>query len=184
MNTNDDISEIRIPLSKAKITLLFLGALAFVCLGLFMFTESLDSNNLAKSEFALILVSLLCIVFFGMCAVFAGWKLFGRKYGLEINEQGIIDNSGATSIGLIEWEDIKRMSVLEMSGTKLIMIFTHKPEKYIDKATNALSKHIMKANFKGYGSPLSITTNSLKIGSDELLKILLIELKKSRNNPH
>ena len=91
---------------------------------------------------------------------------------------GIIDNSGATSVGLIEWADITGMSKLEIASSKILMIYTSDAEKYINRARNKIAKKAMAANHKMYGSPLSITSNSLKIKFSELELLLAEQIEK------
>jgi hypothetical protein len=58
---------------------------------------------------------------------------------------------------------------------------TDKPEKYIERAKNIISKKAMKTNHKMYGSPLSITSISLKISFDNLEKCYSNSLLKENN---
>jgi len=62
------------------------------------------------------------IIFFGLCTVFLIRKLPDTKPGLVIDSTGLFDNSGALSAGLILWEDIENISVLEIHKQKLLML--------------------------------------------------------------
>ena len=62
-----------------------------------------------------------------------------------------------------------------------MMIDTDKPEKYIERAKNGLSKRIMKVNYKMYGSPIAITSNALKIKYDDLEKLIHKEFEKHKS---
>lgn len=171
--------QIKIPLSKVKISLLFLGALGFVTLGtLFILNPESYSEARGNSDAYLIIVGIVAVLFFGVCAFFIGKKIFDTKAGLIIDDRGIIDNSNATSIGLIEWEDIQGLKTVEIASTKILMLITNQPEKYISRARNGLAKRAMKANLKMYGSPLSINSNALQIKYKDLEKLIAQELEK------
>ncbi|NMM47667.1 STM3941 family protein [Marinigracilibium pacificum] len=169
-------NKIEIQLSKTKIILLLIGSLAFVIAGVFfilnpeMFSRSIFGNQLIVR-----IIGISAILFFGLCLIFISRKLFDNRIGFIIDDKGITDNSNAFDIGLIEWEDIVRIETLQIASTKLIMIDTIKPEKYIDRAKNGMMKKVMQSNYKMYGSPISISTNALKIKHNELEAILLKE---------
>ncbi|WP_373400696.1 STM3941 family protein [Algoriphagus halophilus] len=99
---------------------------------------------------------------------------------MTIDQDGITDNSNATSVGLIEWGDITDIGTVQVASTKILMLETDKPDKYIEQAKNGISKRAMKANHKMYGSPLSIISNSLKIKYDDLEKLIREEFEKRK----
>lgn len=175
-------NKIEIQLSKTKIFLLVIGATVFVVLGILFTTnpEQFESTHLRNSEFIRI-AGIFSIAFFGLCLVFIARKLFDKKIGLTIDENGITDNSNATSIGLIEWNDITDIETVQVASTKILILETDKPEKYIARAKNGISKRAMKINHRMYGTPISIISNSLKIKYDDLEKLIRKEFEK-RNN--
>lgn len=111
--------KIEIPLSRMKITLHLVGSVFFVVLGI-MFTIkpeafiSMIFRNLEIIRFA----GVLSVVFFGLCLVFIAKKLFSHKAGLIIDQYGITENTNATSVGLIEWEDITGIERIEIFSKK------------------------------------------------------------------
>ncbi len=164
---------IEIQLSKAKLLLLLLGATVFVVLGtLFLLYPATFKSPVFKEPEVLRIVGIAAVAFFGVCLVFITKKLFDKKVGLTIDAHGITDNTNGTSVGLIAWDDITGIRTAQVLSTKFIMIDTNAPEKYIERAKNGIAKSAMKANNNMYGSPLSITTNSLQIKHDELEKLL------------
>jgi hypothetical protein len=118
-------------------------------------------------------------LFFGVCAVYIGRKLPNNKPGLIIDDVGLTDNSSGVSAGQILWSDVKNIKVIEIHRQKLIMLKVKNPQDYIDRQTSGLKRKMMKMNFNMYGTPLSITSNSLQIKFDELLNILNNHLNKS-----
>lgn len=163
--------------------LLFIGAALFVVLGMLLLLNPDDFTTAASRNPAMIRIAgIVATVFFGLCLAFITRKLFDKKVGLTIDQDGITDNSNATSVGLIEWADITGIDRVEIASTKILMLQTNKPDKYIERAKNAISRRAMKANYKNYGSPLAIIANSLKLNFDELEKLLATEIEKRKRN--
>lgn len=173
--------KIEIQLSKSKILLLLIGAIAFVVFGtLFIINPEQFVNRLFRNPEIVRIFGISAVGFFGLCLVFIGKKLIDNKTGLIIDQNGITDNTTATSIGLIEWTDITGIGTVQIAHTKILMLETDKPEKYIERAKNGIAKRAMKANHKMYGSPLSITASSLKIKYNELEQLIKTEFEKRK----
>ncbi len=167
-----------IPLSKTKIVLLTLGSLVFVAGGAWMWT--FGGPEITMDTLFYKIISLAAVLFFGMTGIYGLTKLFDNKPGLVINQQGLIDNSSAVSGKLIKWSDIEGLEISQIQSTKFILIFVHNPQHYIDQASY-VGRFWMKMNHKTYGTPLSISSNSLKCNFDEL--VVLIEKHLAELHP-
>ncbi len=66
-------------------------------------------------------------------------------------------------------------------STKFLLIGVENPEKYIGKAKSGIKARLMKTNMKMYGTPLSITSNTLKYDFNELEKLIQTEFEKNKN---
>ncbi|TXE14915.1 hypothetical protein ES692_17615 [Psychroserpens burtonensis] len=167
--------EIIIPLSKTKILLLFIGAMAFVIFGIWFLNDPEKFANTSyrpRSSDFIQIVGIVAVIFFGICGMFAFKKLFDKKNGLVINDKGIIDNSSGTSVGLIKWSDIIGIGIAQVHSQKFIMLEVSNPEYYIGLKKNKIGKMAMRANYDKYGSPISISANSLKTNFTELQSMI------------
>jgi hypothetical protein len=165
--------EVVIELSKKKVLLLIVGSIAFVVLGLWMF--SLDASSIArnlprKDPRFVHGVGVAAIVFFGLCGSIGLRKLFDKKPGLVLNSSGITDNSSGLSAGFIPWSEIEDATILQVGAQKILIIMVENPEAYVGRG-NILQRAANKMNFKLYGTPILITSNTLKIGFPELLSL-------------
>jgi hypothetical protein len=124
------------------------------------------------------IIGIIGVAFFGLCLFFIFKKMFDKKYGLIIDKNGITDNSNAMSIGLVKWNDITGIKVLEVVNQKFIIINVSNPEYYIGLKKTGIGKMAMKANYKKYGSPISITANSLKLNFDGIKEIIEKQYEK------
>ncbi|MDO6390003.1 STM3941 family protein [Pontibacter sp. BT731] len=170
--------KIEIPLSKTKMTLFLMGAIVFVVMGVFFAMEPARFiSPVFRSEGLVRIAGVASVLFFGLGAVYMLRKLFDKKVGLTICEAGITDNSSAVSVGLIEWQDITGVETLEIASNKILLVHTNNPEKYMARGTNIFSRKAMQANHRMYGTPLSITANSLQITYKELERLVCEELE-------
>jgi len=169
------MNKIDIPLSKIKLIMGIGGSLLFVILGFVLITIIADDQTLFKPVL-LKIAGALSILFFGATGIFGIRKMLDKRIGFMIDEDGITDYSSGVSIGLIEWKDIKHFSTIKINSQKIILIHSNNPEKYIEKA-NRFRAIIMRINHKMYGTPLSITSNTLQYNFDELEKLLLSQFE-------
>ncbi len=179
------VENIEIPLSKLKILILLVGSVIFVVLGvLFSYSpETFITSRFSNPE-VIRIVGIIAVLFFGLTTIFLIRKLFDSKAGLIFDQNGIIDNSSGTSVGLIEWADIQGIDTLQIASSKFIILITNQPEKYIARARNSFAKRAMKANYQMYGSPICISSNALKIRFAELQTLMVDEFQKRHPNQH
>lgn len=169
MATNRPIT---IPLSKGKLLLSTLGAFAFVVIGFWFVLAPPSRTGSSLESTLLIVLGLLSILFFGGIAILVIRKLFDSRPGLIIDEQSLTDNSGGLSAGQILWQDIEDFKVLQIQRQRLILVLVKNPQDYIDRQSNAWKRKLMAMNYQQYGTPISISTNGLKISFAELLETL------------
>ncbi len=166
--------KVEIPISKIKLVLFSILAMAFVIAGFFfvMQPENFESP-FSKNEQVIRLVGIASVVIFGGCFLWIVKRLFEDKIGLKIDENGITDHSSGVSIGFIDWNDIVGIETYKISSTKFVVLLTDKPDKYIAKASNRFVKKAMQSNHRMCGSPLTINANSLKISAQKLEELII-----------
>ena len=172
-------SAIEIPLSKSKLTWLLLIAVAFGVVGLLFIinpSEFEGSDQHHHPRFEILTVGYACVIFFGAGIAISILKLFDKKPGLLIDNHGITINPGSFSTSFIEWTKIERFGIITIRSTKLIAIYLKNPEKFIEQIDNGFKKKVASFSLKSYGTPISITTNTLKVNTDELYTLLIDRL--------
>ena len=163
---------IEIPISRVKLIFLFLGALAFVAIGLQFVVAPKTINNPVFDPTMISIVGYVSILFFGLTAMFIFRKLFDKSPGLIIDTNGIFDNSSGFSVGQILWSDVEKISVTKINRKRLVSICLKNPQEFISRQENGFKRKLLQLNYKMSDSPLYITSNGLKISFDELLTIL------------
>ena len=174
--------KITIDLSKTKLIFALLGSIAFVILSvLFIYNPQKFVNPIFRSKEIIFVVGIIGILLFGFFAIMIVRKLPDKNKGMIISKNGIFDNSSASSVGEIEWEDIIGISKSQVMSNKFLMILLKNPEKYIAKAKNKIAKKNMEVNLKWYGSPIAISSTALKIDFANLEKLLNENFEKYKN---
>ena len=182
--------QIIIPFSKIKLTLMFLGSLMFVVLGLiFIISPTYLLRHEKPNSILLFSVGLTSVMFFGMTLIYLLGRIINNKPGLIITKNGIIDNSGGVSIGQIYWSEIKDISIYEIKipsrliiTKRLIKIKVKNPQKFINRQSNYINKKILSLNNRFFGSTISITTSIINIKLDDLYKLLTDNFNIYLNN--
>jgi len=172
------MSKIEIPLSKTKLLFGIAGSILFVVLGLFLFITIADQQS-RFNQTIVKGVGIAVILFFGATGIYGVKKMFGNAIGLTIDDSGIFDNTNASSIGLIKWTDITEVKVEQVASTKILLIHITNTEIYLDKA-KGFRRKLMEGNNRMYGTPLSITSNTLKYNFGDLEELINDRLNEQR----
>lgn len=175
---------IEIPLSKRKLWFGLIGCLLAVAVSVWTFISANeiqgDSAHFLKHPALIKGVAIIGSLFFGVFCIYGILKVFDRKMGLSINSNGITDYSHALSVGLIKWEDIVNIRQKKMMSTTFILIDVVNPNVYINKSKNFALSQMMRSNMKMYGTPLSISTNTLQCNHNELEGHIISAFKKHK----
>ena len=172
------MDKLEIPLSKKKILLAIAGSILFVIAGIYFMTTMADQQDRFNPTLVKT-VGVASVLFFGATAVYGMRKLFDTRAGLIIDSDGIVDNTNASSIGLIPWEDITHVTIGEVASTKFLLIFTKEPERILEKVSG-FKRRILAANKNMYGTPISITSTTLQYKFSDLEKLLKERLQQHR----
>lgn len=174
------MSKIEIQLSKTKILLLLLGSIGLVVLGaFFILNPDRFVSSVMRSPEIIRIVGIAGVLFFGATSLYGAIKMFDNTIGLTIDENGIFDNTNASSVGLIKWRDIVEIKVEQVASTKFLLIYTTNPAFYLDKV-KGFKRKLMEGNNIMYGTPLSITSTALKYKFNDLEKLLTEMLDEQR----
>lgn len=172
------MNKVEIPLSRKKLLLGIGGSLLFVASGVF-FLFSTDTFSSRHDPVFVKAAGIASIIFFGATGFIGAKKLLTRTSGLVIDDDGITDRSHASSVGLIKWEDILKVSTGKVSSSSFLLIFVKNPSQYLDNA-KGIKRKLLKANHNMYGTPLSIVSSTLNSNFQELEKLIKDHLKEQQ----
>ena len=177
--------QIEIPLSKRKLTLMLMGSIVFIALGVWMqfkaMNPPIEGNMLFRNPTVLRTVGIASILFFGLCAFSLVKKLGDKSPGLVISNEGIFDNSSGVSAGLIPWPDILEIKEIKVVNQTFLNIIVKDPQEYIDRQKSAFKRKTMQINYNSYGTVIGISSNGLQYNYSELKKLLETKLAEHKS---
>src|SRR6185437_9658806 len=103
---------------------------------------------ICRSKTIIFISGLAGILFFGFVGFYLFKKLFDKKPGLIISNEGIVDNSGGLSAGFIPWSDIKEIKETIIANQKFISVIVKNPQHYIDRQSTRFKRWLMEKNYK------------------------------------
>jgi hypothetical protein len=163
--TPDTSNTLSIPVSKTKLALSVLGAIVMAALCFWVWTFADRQERLPPP--LLKGVTIAGMLLFPLCAVFAFWKLTDARPGLVLDSRGITDNSSGVAAGFIPWDQITAVKIGTIKGQRFLTIEVADPQAFIARS-GLLRRLVHTMNMRLCGSPINISSNSLKIGFDEL----------------
>ena len=159
------MNEVAIYPKKLKLLTIALGALLFVIFGFYL------AQNRVAMELALwkiIITSYVGIPFFGLCLVYAIYRLLMPKPAVVISDEGIFDNASAVGAGMLRWEEIADVFAYDFMGQRMLGIIPVNEEVVLGRQSRL--KRVMAKMNKGIAeAPFNIPQNVLPISVDELL---------------
>ncbi|WP_235299180.1 STM3941 family protein [Portibacter marinus] len=178
-------STIEIPLNRNKLFVLLGAAVLFILLGVWLIWYAsfpvTDGESLFTDPLILRTLGIICIIFFAGAGILGFNKIRDRRTGLVINNQGIIDHSNASSIGLIRWKEISDIEATKVMSTKFLLVKLKNPDEYISRAETNMKRKLMSVNHRTYGTPVTITSDRLKYDSNALEQLIKSEFDKHKS---
>jgi hypothetical protein len=151
---------------KLKTLLIAAVSLLFVAIGFYL-ADGLDAMRLPL--WVIVVTSYVGIPFFGLCFVYALYRLLSPKAAVVISREGIFDNASAVGAGMLKWEEIAEIYTYDFMRQRMLGIVPKDAEAVI--ARQPLFKRILARLNRGLvQAPFNIPQNTLSIPVDELLK--------------
>jgi hypothetical protein len=158
-----EMDEIVIYPSRRRLTLSLFGSIGFVALGCLMLSKP-------GNRFSPLVVTCLgwsAILFFGLIAVYAIYKLLRPSPAVVINRDGIFDNASASGAGLIRWDEVQEVFLDELMGNKMLSIVPRDFEVILARQPQH-KKYLMRLNSGFVKAPINIPQVSLSISVEAL----------------
>lgn len=163
------MKEIKIELSKGKILLVLLGGISLVAVAFWLWNYSEIQQKV--DPLLVKIIAVIGMLFFSICSFFGTIKLFDTKPGMIVNSRGFVNNSLVLDGQFVEWTHVHSFQIIEIKQTKILLVFIDNPEEIIDKS-NIWNKFWLRQNLKWYGTPINVTSNTLKCNFEEMLNIM------------
>lgn len=177
------MEKIEIKPKKAKLIALLVFALVFAGLGVFLvlLPQMKESMSLMKRYFCYF-AGAAAILFFGLAFISVLRKMLSTSFGLTITDEGITDNSSASSLGFIPWKMITGVRETMMNHRRILCVMIHAPEQLIEIQKSSAKRFVLNQNFRLTGTPFIITTSTLDCDFDMLKRALEHRLALIQSN--
>ncbi len=165
-----------IPKSNRKIIFLIFLAFFLCLVGCWVFWVA--EYQYRFTPFLARTVGLSAMAIFGFSMIIMAGRLISKKPGIEITRDEIIDYSYKKL--RIRWADIIELKTDETFGSEFILVMIRNPETYINRP-DLIQKISMEWNWRTYGTPITLSSGSLKCTSKELYDLILKNWLNYRN---
>lgn len=160
---------LEIPRSRGKLALLVLGAAAFVALCGWMLT--LDDSKISALHQV---VAVVGVAFFGLALLYGLRALFDPRPGLVVRGDGFEDRSSPVAVGFVPWREVTAIEIYKLSvrgaSERVLVVKVRDPAPYAARG-GALARMARRENLRMVGSPITLSSKSLRISLDELARI-------------
>src|ERR1041385_4480948 len=112
------MNEVAIYPKKVKLLTIALGSLLFVILSFYV----ARNHAMGLDLWTIIIISYVGIPFFGLCLVYAIYRLLVPKPAVVISDEGIFDNASAVGAGMLRWEEIAHVFAYDFMGQRMLGI--------------------------------------------------------------
>jgi len=158
------MNEVAIYPKKVKLLTIALGSLLFVILSFYV----ARNHAMGLDLWTIIIISYVGIPFFGLCLVYAIYRLLVPKPAVVISDEGIFDNASAVGAGMLRWEEIADVFAYDFRGQRMLGIIPVNEEVVLGRQSRL--KRVMAKMNKGIAeAPFNIPQSVLPITVDELL---------------
>lgn len=170
-----------IPLSKMRLTKFLFLSLIFVAVGLwFIIAPPVIHNSFFGNPVLIAFSGYASLLFFGGTSIIIAVKMFDKKPGIIIDSNGFTDNTSASSVGRVAWEDVNYVGIVQVQRQKFIAVDVNTPEMYINRQNNFFKRKLIQLNFKASATPITINPNGFNMHFDELYAALFNAFKQSK----
>jgi hypothetical protein len=105
--------------SRAKMSLVLLGSMAFVAIGVWIGTPGVARG---LEIWKVVIASYVGVPFFAACGLYAVYRLATHRPALEIDSTGIADAASAVGAGRLSWDEVDHVVLYKYSGQSMLGI--------------------------------------------------------------
>jgi len=156
--------------SKLKPLILLLISLFFLGLCFWIIIENQGRNFVGYVGFIFFLTGIIFIIL-----------RLKKGGGIEINDKGLIVDINNPTDSFVAWKEIKKFSLQENNGTKIINIHLYDPQKFTDNQQIKKRRKEMERNLILFDAPIGISVNLLDITYKKLEALLMDNFNQVNN---
>ena len=154
--------------SRVKMSLVLLGAIAFVLAGLWI-----GASGIARVApiWEVFIATYVGVPFFAACGLYAAYRLVIRRPALEIDWMGITDTSSALGAGRLGWEEVDHLVLYQISGQSMLGIVPRDLGLFLSRQ-NAVRRSLTRLNLAWGFAPINVAAVGVPMKLAELADLL------------
>ncbi|MRN56311.1 STM3941 family protein [Paenibacillus monticola] len=160
--------------SRKRIMFVTLLSVVFLLLGavFILFTViAVGSGNSDINVYIVGVVGVVVVLIFLLCLLYYVKTLIAGKPAVVISNEGIFDNSSYLAAGLIKWEEIDEIALINYQKQILLGITTYDANLIIDR-TQGFKRMLYKINKKLIDTQVNIPVKTLACSIEELIEMI------------
>lgn len=154
--------------SRAKMSLVLLGAIAFVVAGLWIGTSDMTRG---VPIWDVVIATYLGAPFFAACGLYAAYRLVIRRPALEIDWMGITDRASALGAGRLSWDEVDHLVLYKIRGQAMLGIVPRNLDLILNRQ-NPVQRFAAKLNLAWGFEPINVPQVGLRMKLAELASLL------------
>lgn len=163
-----DPSRVVIYPSRAKMSLVLLGSVAFVAIGVWIGTPGVARG---LPIWKVVIASYIGVPFFAACGLYALYRLATHRPALEIDSTGITDAASAVGAGRLSWDEVDYIVVYKYSGQSMLGIIPRNLDIFLSRQS-LIRRSLTKLNLALGCAPINVPQVGLSIKVAELATLL------------
>ncbi len=167
-DSSTDANRVVIYPSRAKMSLVLLGSIAFVVIGVWIATSDV-ARGLAIWK--VVIASYVGVPFFAACGFYAIYRLATHRPALEIDSTGIADSASAVGAGRLSWEEIDHVVLYKYSGQAMLGIVPKNLDIFLSRQP-VVRRSLSKLNLALGCAPINVPQVGLSMKIAELANLL------------
>lgn len=154
---------------KGKLILYGVISLIFTLLGVLLLVVGFTEEGSDAMKF--LIIGGIDFVFFALCTLYWMKSFVRRKPALIITKEGIIDQSTYLAAGLIKWDEIADIDLVQFNKQTYLGIYTLDPDLIINRSNSI--KSLMNRMNKGLlATQVNIPVKILDCSVEELVEMI------------
>jgi hypothetical protein len=154
--------------SRAKMSLILLGSIAFVGIGIWIGTPAVARE---QPLWKVVVASYVGVPFFGACGLYAVYRLAIRRPALEIDSTGITDSASAVGAGRLSWDEVDHVVLYKYSGQWMLGIIPRNLDVFLSRQPFP-RRFLTKLNLALGCAPVNVPQVGLSMKVAELANLL------------
>ncbi|MEZ5967136.1 MAG: STM3941 family protein [Planctomycetota bacterium] len=163
-------AELIVPMARARLLVVLLGALAFVGAGVWLVVR----RDEVGAQFA----GWAAITFFGACGLWSLRRLRHPRAMVEIRAEGLVDRASAIGVGLIRWPEIADAFVYHFGRRPMLGIEVHDLDALLQRLPR-WKRWALAANMWLGAAPINIPGTLLPVPLEALIERMAAHMRSS-----